>query len=101
MPRVLLVLDRADRATWLSFRNLGGRLQIVIPEELNAHDIVLSDVVVFSKNTLEQTVKTFGATAEPKTTKAATTAAKPPAEGAAADGVPPAAASDAREQEQE
>jgi large subunit ribosomal protein L4 len=66
MPRVLLVLDRTERATWLSFRNLGTRVQIVIPEELNAHDVVLSDVLVFSKSTLEQTVKTFSTPSEPK-----------------------------------
>jgi large subunit ribosomal protein L4 len=111
MPRVLLVLDRADRATWLSFRNLGDRLQIVIPEELNAHDIILSDVVVFSKTTLEQTIATFSAPESSKTkTKTKTTAAaassdtapKAPAEGAPADAETqevgsPAAASEAME----
>jgi large subunit ribosomal protein L4 len=112
MPRVLLVLDRADRATWLSFRNLGDRLQIVIPEELNAHDIILSDVVVFSKATLEQTIATFSAPAEPKAAKTKTksekadatplaTAPKAPAEGAAAAGVSPDAASDAEQGEEQ
>ena len=58
-PRVLLVLDRKERATWLSFRNLGTRVQIVVPEELNAYDIILSDWVVFSTTTLETTISTF------------------------------------------
>ena len=32
-PRVLIVLDRAEHAVWKSFRNLGNRVQIAIPEE--------------------------------------------------------------------
>jgi large subunit ribosomal protein L4 len=58
-PRVLLVLDRKERATWLSFRNLGTRVRIVVPEELNAYDVILSDWVVFSTATLETTIATF------------------------------------------
>jgi large subunit ribosomal protein L4 len=59
IPRVLLVLDRQERATWLSFRNLGTRVAIVVPEELNAYDIILSDWVVFSTATLETTIAKF------------------------------------------
>jgi large subunit ribosomal protein L4 len=51
-PRVLIVLDRADVATWKSFRNLGSRVQIVLPEELNAYDVLVNDWIVFSKPTL-------------------------------------------------
>jgi large subunit ribosomal protein L4 len=58
-PRVLLVLDRADDATWKSFRNLGQYLQIVLPEELNVYDVLVSDYVVFSKSTLESAVARF------------------------------------------
>jgi large subunit ribosomal protein L4 len=58
-PRVLLVLDRHERAPWLSFRNLGKRVQIVIPDELNAYDVLVSDWLVFSKATLETTVAKF------------------------------------------
>ena len=58
-PRVLLVLDRHERSPWLSFRNLGKRVQIVVPEELNAYDVLLSDWLVFSKATLETTVARF------------------------------------------
>ena len=51
--RVLLVLDRADTATWKSFRNLGSRVQIVLPEELNAYDVLVNDWLVFSRSTLD------------------------------------------------
>jgi len=52
-PRVLLVLDRTDTATWKSFRNLGSRVQIVLPEELNAYDVLVNDWIVFSRATLD------------------------------------------------
>ena len=58
-PRMLIVLDRTERATWLSFRNLGHRVQIVIPEELNAYDIIVNDWLVFSKATLDATIARF------------------------------------------
>ena len=51
--RVLLVLDRAEHAVWKSFRNLGARVQIVLPDELNAYDILVNDWIVFSKATLD------------------------------------------------
>jgi large subunit ribosomal protein L4 len=55
-PRLLLVLDRRDEAAWKSFRNLGERVRIVLPEELNAYDVLVSDWLVFTKATLETTV---------------------------------------------
>jgi len=58
-PRVLLVLDRSEHAVWKSFRNLGNRVQIVIPEELNAHDVLLNDWLVFSKATLDAAAARF------------------------------------------
>jgi large subunit ribosomal protein L4 len=51
--RVLLVLARGEIATWKSFRNLGSRVQIVLPEELNAYDVLVNDWVVFSTSTLD------------------------------------------------
>ena len=33
---------------WKSFRNLGDRVQIVLPEELNAYDVLVNDWLVFS-----------------------------------------------------
>jgi large subunit ribosomal protein L4 len=58
-PRVLIVLDRGEHPVWKSFRNLGERVQIVLPDELNAYDIIVNDWLVFSKTTLEATVARF------------------------------------------
>jgi large subunit ribosomal protein L4 len=57
--RVLLVLERSDEATWKSFRNLGKRVQIVLPEELNAYDVLVNDWVVFSTRTLDAATRRF------------------------------------------
>ena len=46
-PRVLLVLDRSEHAVWKSFRNLGERVQIVLPDELNTYDVLVNDWLVF------------------------------------------------------
>jgi large subunit ribosomal protein L4 len=58
--RVLLVLERDEEAVWKSFRNLGERVQIVIPDELNTYDVLVNDWLVFSKGTLEAAVARFG-----------------------------------------
>ena len=58
-PRLLIVLDRSDHAVWKSLRNLGARVQITLPEELNAHDILLSDWLVFTSATLQAAVAHF------------------------------------------
>lgn len=50
--RVLLVLFRTEDAVWKSFRNLGSRVQIVLPEELNPYDILVNDWIVFSQGSL-------------------------------------------------
>ena len=50
---------------WKSFRNLGERVQIVIPDELNTYDVLVNDWLVFSKATLEATVARFGAKPDP------------------------------------
>jgi large subunit ribosomal protein L4 len=55
-PRVLLVLDRTDDVAWKSFRNLGDRVQIVLPEEINAYDVLVNDWLVFASTTLEAVV---------------------------------------------
>jgi large subunit ribosomal protein L4 len=57
--RVLLVLERDEEAVWKSFRNLGERVQIVIPDELNTYDVLVNDWLVFSKATLEAAVARF------------------------------------------
>ena len=63
-PRVLLVLERDEDAVWKSFRNLGERVQIVIPDELNTYDVLVNDWLVFSKATLASAVARFGGTAD-------------------------------------
>jgi len=58
--RVLIVVDPIDENTWKSFRNLGARVQLVTPNELNTYDILVNDWLVFSKATLEGAVARFG-----------------------------------------
>jgi large subunit ribosomal protein L4 len=55
-PRVLLVMDRSDETAWKSFRNLGERVQIILPEEINAYDVLVNDWLVFTSATLEAIV---------------------------------------------
>ena len=55
-PRLLLVLHRTDVEAWKSFRNLGQRVRIVLPEELNPYDVLVSDWLVFTTSTLEMTI---------------------------------------------
>jgi large subunit ribosomal protein L4 len=58
--RVLLVLDRADAATALSFRNLSD-VQLISPGELNAYDVLCNDWIVFTKTNLpSQAVEATG-----------------------------------------
>lgn len=49
--RALVIVDRADDNTILSFRNL-PRVNILAADQLNAYDILVSDYVVFSRDTL-------------------------------------------------
>jgi large subunit ribosomal protein L4 len=61
--RVLVVLFRTDDAAWKSMRNLGERVQIVLPEELNTYDVLLNDWIVFSEASLESAVARLGGSA--------------------------------------
>jgi large subunit ribosomal protein L4 len=58
--RVLVVLFRTDDAAWKSMRNLGERVQIVLPEELNTYDVLVNDWIVFSQTSLETVVARLG-----------------------------------------
>jgi large subunit ribosomal protein L4 len=49
--RVLVVLTREDEEAYKSFRNLSG-VQVMLDAELNAYDILCSDWVVFTAETL-------------------------------------------------
>jgi large subunit ribosomal protein L4 len=50
--KVLLVLGEEDEVVWKSFRNLGDSVHCLFARELNAYDVLVSDYVVFTKETL-------------------------------------------------
>ncbi len=75
--RLLVVLDSTEEAVWKSFRNLGDRVQIVLPRELNAYDVLVNDWLVFSAATLEATVRHFGAATEDETPETPETSEAP------------------------
>ena len=52
---VLLVVDRADEAAWLSARNL-PQVHILEPGQLNTYDVLVSDDVVFTQAAFESFV---------------------------------------------
>ncbi len=60
--RVLLVLFRDEDSVWKSFRNLGSRVQIMLPEELNTYDVLVNDTIVFSRASLDATIARLGGT---------------------------------------
>lgn len=49
--RALIVLTRADVEAWKSFRNIPS-VHVLEAAELNTYDILVSDYVVFTKNTV-------------------------------------------------
>ncbi len=49
---VLVVLDRADEAGWLSVRNLPN-VHVLSSDQLNAYDVLVSDDVVFTQAAYE------------------------------------------------
>ncbi|MDF3291000.1 MULTISPECIES: 50S ribosomal protein L4 [Streptomyces] len=50
---VLLVVERADEASWLSARNL-PQVHILEAGQLNAYDVLVSDDVVFTKDAFDR-----------------------------------------------
>lgn len=50
--RHLVVLDRFDTIGWMSLRNLPG-VHVIAADQLNAYDVVVSDVVVFTQAGLD------------------------------------------------
>ena len=56
---MLIVVAPNEEAVWKSFRNLGERVQLVTPNELNTYDVLVNDWLVFSKATLEESVARF------------------------------------------
>ncbi len=50
--RTLLVLGEGDENAWKSFRNLVERVHPILVRELNAYDVLVSDRVVFTSETV-------------------------------------------------
>jgi large subunit ribosomal protein L4 len=61
--RVLLVLSPSDEQAWKSFRNL-PQVHVITPGELNTYDVLVSDHVVFTAETLPGTGDDAGTDAE-------------------------------------
>jgi len=59
LPRVLVVVDKVQENVWLSLRNIGDQVQLISIHELNAYDVLCSDIVVFSKDTIELSISMF------------------------------------------
>ena len=59
LPRVLVVVDKVQENVWLSLRNIGDQVQLISIHELNAYDVLCSDIVIFSKDTIELTISMF------------------------------------------
>ena len=51
-PHVLVVIEREDVVSWLSLRNL-PEVSIVAPDQLNTYDVLISDDVIFTKDSLD------------------------------------------------
>ena len=51
-PHVLVVADRADALTWKSLRNAQA-VHLIAPGQLNTYDVLVSDDVVFTENSLQ------------------------------------------------
>jgi large subunit ribosomal protein L4 len=53
--RVLVIADRADELTWKSLRNVAG-VHLIATGQLNTYDVLVSDHVVFTEDSLAQFV---------------------------------------------
>ena len=53
LPRLLVVVHHTQESIWKSLRGLSDQVQLILPRELNAYDVLCSDKVVFSSETLE------------------------------------------------
>jgi large subunit ribosomal protein L4 len=49
---LLVVIDRADEASWKSLRNV-DRVHLLVPDQLNTYDVLVSDDVVFTRSALD------------------------------------------------
>ncbi len=61
--RSLVVVDAGDEMAWKSFRNLVD-VHVVSPGELNTYDVLVSDVIIFTKDNLPAAPASRAAAAE-------------------------------------
>lgn len=52
-PHVLVVVQRSDELTWKSLRN-AEQVHLLVPDQLNTYDVLVSDDVVFTRGALEE-----------------------------------------------
>jgi large subunit ribosomal protein L4 len=53
---ILVVLSRDEDVAWQSLRNVDD-LHLLVPDQLNTYDVLISDDIVFSKSALEAFIK--------------------------------------------
>jgi large subunit ribosomal protein L4 len=51
-PNLLVVIERADVTSWLSVRNL-PHVRVVAPDQLNTYDVLVTDDVIFTKESFD------------------------------------------------
>jgi large subunit ribosomal protein L4 len=51
--QLLVVVERADIATWKSLRN-APQVHVIVPDQLNAYDVLVCDAVVFTDRALQE-----------------------------------------------
>ena len=56
---VLVVADRTDQLTWKSLRNVAG-VHLIASGQLNTYDVLVSDYVVFTEDSLDRFVSRAG-----------------------------------------
>jgi large subunit ribosomal protein L4 len=54
-PNLLVVIERDDVTSWLSVRNL-AHVRVVAPDQLNTYDVLVTDDVIFTKESYESFV---------------------------------------------
>lgn len=57
LPRVLVVVHHTEESVWKSFRGLSDQVQLILPREMNAYDVLCNDYVIFSSETLESLLR--------------------------------------------
>ena len=77
--RVLVVLGDGDELAWKSFRNLPS-VHVISAGELNTYDVLVSDYVVFTAETLPSAIPATSGPAEAPDEPVAVPADEPPAE---------------------